>query len=100
MNSKFNRDMAIFQLHEIQNSIKRVIEEIETGCYDDDSEDISYAIELAHLMDHLVLAWHYSRMTNEEIDSVSQDRFERLTCAIPKFNVVCDYRLVGLYDDV
>lgn len=99
MNSEFNRDAAVFELRELQDHINSVIEEIEKGCYDDDSGNLSYPVALEHLMDHLVLAWHYSRMSHEEINSVSQDRFVRLTCAIPKFTPE-EHRLVGLYEDV
>ena len=99
MDSEFNRDMAIFELRELQHHINDVIGEIEKGHYDEETGDMYYPVALAHLMDHLVMAWYYSRMSNEEIDSISQDRFERMTCAIPKFTPE-EHRLVGLYEDV
>ena len=92
-----NRAYASLQLAELSSAIKNVIADIDAGHYDDDG-DLSYEVALGHLMDHLSLAWHYSRMTDDEVERVSQEQFENLTTAIPKFQY--NLRLVELHEKV
>lgn len=92
-----NRDRAIFHLHEIATDIPHFIAEIEQGRYDDEG-DLSLEVALAHLMDHLSLAWHQSRMTDDEVDRLSQEQFEQLCTAIPRLQL--DMRLVDSWEKV
>lgn len=92
-----NRDRAIFHLHEIASVIPGLIAEIEQGRYDDDG-DLSLEVALGHLMDHLSLAWHQSRMTDIEVDQLSQEQFEQLCVAIPRLQL--DMRLVETWEKV
>ena len=92
-----NRHRAIWQLTELADHLKTVVSEIESGRYDVDG-DLSYQVALAHLMDHLVLAWHYAQMPDEQIDALTQEQFEQLTDAIPKLGI--EQRLVELWEKV
>ena len=80
-----NRLAAINELDELREHVGSVISEIEMGKYDPDGE-LSYQVALAHLMDHLARAWHFSKLTDDEINSLGQDGFERATYSIPKLN--------------
>ena len=94
----FNKKDALFHLHELKHHLDDVIKQAESDRYDDDG-DLSYSVDLGHLLDHLVLAWHCSRMNREETGNMSQKVFERLTYAIPRFYCTDDYRLVDFYED-
>ena len=80
-----NRFAAINELDELKEHIESLISEIENGDYDPDGE-LSYQVGLAHLMDHLVRAWHFSKLTDSEIEALGQEGFERATFSIPKLN--------------
>jgi len=92
-----NRNQALFELSELSSHIETLISEIHAGRYDENG-DLSYAVGLGHLMDHISLAWHYSRMSDDEVFALTQEQFEALTVAIPKFQYNC--RLVELYEKV
>lgn len=92
-----NREQAIFQLDQLVVHIQDLIKEIELGEYDEEGE-LAYEVSVGHLLDHLAKAWHYARMTNEKIDSLTQDEFERLTNAVP--DLMPGRRIVDPYDDV
>lgn len=92
-----NHERAIFNLNEIAVDIPGIIDEIEAGRYDDDG-DLSYEVALGHLMDHLALAWHEARMSDDEVDGLSQEQFETLCNAIPRLQV--DNRMVEPYEKV
>lgn len=38
-------------------------------------------------MDHMARAWHFAQMTDEQIDSLTQEQFEEVTNAIPKLGI-------------
>lgn len=78
-----NRIASINELDELREHIDSVITEIQEGEYDPDGE-LSYQIAIAHLMDHLVRAWHFSKLTDTEIEALGQEGFERATYSIPK----------------
>jgi hypothetical protein len=92
-----NRDRAIWELDELADHLKDVVEDIQSGRYDE-SGDLSYAGGLQHLMDHLARAWHFAHMTDEQIDALTQEQFEEVTHAIPKLWV--DQRLVEMWEKV
>ncbi len=94
---KMNRNRAIFQLGELISHADDVIEEIREGRYDEDG-DICYQVAINHLMDHLMLAWHYAVMSDEDIDQMTQEQFEKLSTAIPQFEV--NHQLVQPYDKI
>ncbi|MEN1681741.1 MAG: hypothetical protein AAGJ46_19335 [Planctomycetota bacterium] len=92
-----NRSAALFELGELIAHAKDLISEIEEGRYEDDG-DLSYPVALSHLLDHLVKAWHFSRLANGEIDGLTQEEFIELTNAIPRF---CgEETLVEMHDTV
>lgn len=91
-----NRFWAIFQLDELKGHIDDVISEINEGDYDEDGE-LSYEVAIGHLLDHLNLAWHYARMSEDQIESKSQEQFERLIKSVP--NLMGYRRLVNPYKD-
>ena len=80
-----NRFSAINELKDLKDELESLITEIENGDYDPDGE-LSYQVGLAHLMDHLVRAWHFSKLTDNEIEALGQEGFERATYTIPKLN--------------
>ena len=92
-----NRNAAIFQLDELSVHINEIIAEIKNGDYDEEGE-LSYLTGLQHLMDHLVNAWHYSRMTDEKINALTQEEFDKLTLSIPRLNLM--HKLVEPDDDI
>jgi hypothetical protein len=92
-----NRIRTVFHLHEIATDIPEVIADIEQGRYDDDG-DLSLEVALGHLMDHLSLAWHQSRMTDAEVDNLSQEQYNQLCTAIPRLQI--DNRLVETWEKV
>jgi hypothetical protein len=92
-----NQFQAIWQLSELADHVRGIITEIETGRFDDDG-DLSYAVALAHVMDHLSLAWHYSRMSDDRINGLSQPEFEQLANSVPKLGI--NQKLVEPYDTV
>ncbi len=92
-----NRYRAILHLHEIASEIPGLISDIEQGRYDDGG-GLSLEVSLGHLMDHLSLAWHQSRMTDLELDRLSQEQFEQLCVSIPRFQL--DMRLVETWEKV
>lgn len=91
------RRAAIFHLQEIAVDIPGVISDIEAGRYDENG-DLAFEVALGHLLDHLALAWHQSRMTDEQLDTLSQAEYERLCTSIPKLQI--DNRLVETYEKV
>ncbi|MFN3165730.1 MAG: hypothetical protein ACE37H_01560 [Phycisphaeraceae bacterium] len=91
-----NREQAIFQLDELGVHVRELIDEIDQGRYDEDG-DLSYEVAVAHLLDHLAMAWHYARLSNEQIDAITQADFERLTNAVP--DLMPGRTIVDPYDD-
>lgn len=81
-----NREAAKFELRELADHIKTVVEEIDAGRYDDDGY-LSYQVALEHLMDHLARAWHYSQMDDKQIDSLTEVQWNAVTNAIPKLGM-------------
>ncbi|XAM00266.1 hypothetical protein OT109_02535 [Phycisphaeraceae bacterium D3-23] len=92
-----NKAEAVFELGELSVHIEDVIAEIKAGRYDEDG-DLSYEVAVAHLMDHLVRAWHYAHMTDEKIAGITEDDFDKITCAIPLLQF--EYRLVDPYTEI
>ena len=93
---RMNRERAKWELSELAAHIKTTIADIDAGRYDD-SGDLAYEVGLDHLMDHLVWAWHFSKMTDEEIDALTPEQFRRITRAIPKLNVA--HRRVEVWEN-
>ena len=91
----FNRNWTTFELQELIDHAKNVIAEIDSGHYDGDG-DLSYEVALGHLQDHLNLAWHAARMTDDEFNSLTQQQFEALMLATPKLQI--DQQLVESWD--
>ena len=71
--------------------------DIDAGRFDE-AGGPSYQIWLQHLMDHLACAWHFSRMSDEQIAALTPDQFESITNAIPKLSG--DHRLVEPWEEV
>lgn len=92
-----NKAEAMMQLDELGEHIQDVIARMEGGRYDEEG-DLSYVIDIAHLMDHLVEAWHYAHLCDDKIRGMAQDDYVKVTCSIPKFQR--GYRLVDLYTEV
>jgi hypothetical protein len=92
-----NRNRATWELTELADHLKTVVDEIESGRYDENG-DLSYQVGLEHLMDHLARAWHFAQMTDEQIDALTQEQFEEVTRAIPKLGI--EQRLVEPWEKV
>ncbi|MEP1151260.1 MAG: hypothetical protein ABJH08_05980 [Balneola sp.] len=80
-----NQQAAVFQLSELKDHIDTIIEEIVNGDYNSDG-DLSYQVGLSHLYDHLNRAWHFSKLTDDQINALDQESFERTTYSIPKLD--------------
>ncbi len=92
----FNRFYAVNELSDLRDHTQEVIDEINEGRYDEEG-DLSYVHGLAHLLDHLARAWHFSRLTDNEISDLSSDSFQELSVSIPKFTG--DEKFVALIDE-
>jgi len=92
-----NRRQAIEEIDELIEHAQELSKDICDGHYDK-AGDLSYAVGLGHLLDHLSRAWHFAQMTDEEIDNLSQAEFEKLTYSIPKLNG--NHKLVELHEKV
>ncbi len=80
-----NQLAAISELTELKDHIETLLEEIVNGDYDADGK-LSYQVGLSHLYDHLNRAWHFSKLTDDQIDALDQESFERITNSIPKLD--------------
>jgi hypothetical protein len=92
-----NREQAIFQLDNLCVHVQDVIKQIEQGRYEEQG-DLSFEVDIAHLLDHLAMAWHYARMSDQQIDSISQADFERLTRSVP--DLMPGRKIVNPYDEL
>ncbi len=84
----------IMDLAEIKSHADIIIGEIEAGRYDD-KYNVAFHVMLGHLMNHVVMAWHQSKMTPADLDAMTQDKFNDLVNSIPRFNL--EYKLVELW---
>jgi hypothetical protein len=84
---------AATHLREIAHHARAIANQLESGGFDDDGE-LALASELDHLLYHLTLAWHESKMTDEEMDRLTPEQATKLGASIPKFDD--DYALVDL----
>lgn len=76
---------AIAELEELKDHIEILTTQLANGDYDLEG-NLSYQVILSHLMEHINRAWHLSKLTNREIDDLSQEAFERITNSIPKLD--------------
>lgn len=72
-----------FQLHEARVHLDDMLREIRARWVGQD-EDISIAIGLGHVLEHLNLAWHYRSKSVEQVSAESQEEFEAQGCLVPR----------------
>jgi hypothetical protein len=71
-----------FQLNEARVHLDGLLREVRARWVDED-EDISIAIGLGHVLEHLNCAWHYRAKSVEEVSAESQEEFEAQCCLVP-----------------
>ncbi len=76
---------TITELDELQDHIETLTADLAKGKYDDNGK-LSFQLYLSHLMEHINKAWHFSKLSNEEIDNLDQDSFEKISNSIPRLN--------------
>ncbi len=72
-----------FQLHEARVHLDGMLREIRARWVDQD-EDVSIAIGVGHILEHLNLAWHYRCKSVEQVSAESQEEFEVRCCLVPR----------------
>jgi len=88
-----NREEIGFHLREAHEEIDRFLKEMNSGKHDDSAEMV-LRIRFAHLVEHLVLAWHLKWMDPERVDELSTDEWTDLSRQIPNWGL--NWRLVDL----
>jgi hypothetical protein len=76
---------TISELDELKNHIDTLTADLAKGKYDDNGK-LSFQVYLSHLMEHINKAWHFSKLSNEEIDNLDHDTFEEVSNSIPRLN--------------
>jgi hypothetical protein len=88
-----NTDIIHFELNEASIHLANLVTEIRDGTIEPDNTP-ALAIDLAHIMDHLCLAWNCKDMTHEQMDALTQEEFEQLCNTVPNF---MGNRILGEY---
>lgn len=81
---KFNRAAVALQLSEAKLALETALEKAKVGIYDDASP-VVVAIDFQHVLYKLCLAWHLKNMTDEELNKLPHEDFERLSNTVPNF---------------
>jgi hypothetical protein len=72
-----------FQLNEARVHLDGMLREVRARWVDED-EDVSIAIGLGHVFEHLNCAWHYRAKSVEQVSVESQDDFEAQCSLVPR----------------
>lgn len=80
----FNRAAVLLQLSEAKLALDAAIEKAKSGDYDDESP-VVMAIDFEHVLYKLCLAWHFKHLTDDELNKLSHEEFERLSKTVPNF---------------
>ena len=82
--NKFNRAAVALQLSEAKLALEAALEKVKAGTYDDESP-VVVAIDFQHVLYKLCLAWHFKNMSDEELNKLPHEEFERLSNTVPNF---------------
>jgi len=72
-----------FQLNEARVHLDGILREVRARWVDEE-EDVSIAIGLGHVLEHLSCAWHYRAKSVEEVSAESQEDFEAQCSLVPR----------------
>jgi hypothetical protein len=75
---------SVAQLMEARVHLDALVSKLEVSPIWDD-EDFGLSIYFQHILEHVVLAWHFRRKSDEEAAQLSQDEFNKLCSSIPNF---------------
>ncbi len=75
---------TIGELNEAQVHIQSLIGRLRASPIQED-EDFALSIDFGHILEHLNRAWHYRRMSEQEVDRLLQENFEECGKSIPNF---------------
>jgi hypothetical protein len=78
---------SVAQLQEARVHLDALISMLKDAPIDDD-EDFGLSIYFQHVLEHLVLAWHFRSKSDEEAAKLSQEEFNKLCSSIPNFGYV------------
>lgn len=79
-----NRAATLLQLSEARLAIDAVLEKTKDGRYDDEAP-LVVAVDFEQVLYKLCLAWHFMRMSDDEIGNLTNDEFRRLSNMVPNF---------------
>lgn len=85
--------LMTYGANDLSEAAAILAQNISAGRYEEDG-DLSLQVDLAHLMDLLVLIWHRSKMMDREHEDQSQADYERSCLRIPRLQD--GYELVDL----
>ncbi|MEP1150343.1 MAG: hypothetical protein ABJH08_01335 [Balneola sp.] len=75
----------ISQLEELKDHIETLTSQL-VDVTSGEVSRTSLKIYLSHLMEHINVAWHYSKLSDEEIHNLDQEAYERISSSIPKLS--------------
>ena len=80
----FNRAAVELQLSEAMLALASALEKTKQGKYDQEAP-LVMAIDFEQVLYKLCLAWHFKNMSNDQIHTLSEAEFKRLSNTIPNF---------------
>jgi hypothetical protein len=79
----FNRGAVRQELSEALLALQKCEQKTQSGAYDD--APLPIAVDFQQVLIHLCLAWHFKDMTHEEIQALTQEKFNSLSNTVPNF---------------
>lgn len=84
-------DLMAFSAEELVEHAENLAKKIRSGDFEDRG-DSSLAVDLHHLMDHLLTIWHLRKVSDSDYSIWGQDKYETNCRRIPRFDD--DYELI------
>jgi hypothetical protein len=80
----FNRNAVALQAAEAKLALNTILQKAQSGEYDDEAP-LVIAIDFEQVLYKLCLAWHFKRLSDQEIEALPEDEFIRLSNTVPNF---------------
>jgi hypothetical protein len=74
-----------FDLYEAHDALRLILADLQDGEYQTLADLGALRVTLAHLLDHLCLAWHRRNLAASEWADQSQEAFEAMSSAVPNW---------------
>ena len=75
-----------FQLNEAKIHLEETLARLNETASEECGE-VSLAVNLGHILDHICIAWHTRNMSFDEASAMTQQDFERLINEVPNFGL-------------